>query len=365
MRRFVTLLGLTACLVGPPLAVDARAAEPPSKLDTPPRKVVVGTAIFGTYGKYPGLEERIQALSSLVDEMARQASARSPEHGLDLAVLPETSVTSNAPGAASRAIQLNGPVREAFSKLARTHKTYLVVPMDLAEIGPKGPMYSNSAVLFDRKGDIAGVYRKAHPVALLGRDDLEGGITPGREFPVFPCDFGKLGIQICWDIKYDDGWDALGKNGAEIVVWPTASPATAQPAARAGAHRYYIVSSTWREDATVFEPTGLIAAQVVPPGRVLVHELDLSYAVLGWSPPLRNGKALTEKFGDRVGYHYEPREDVGLFWSNDPKTTIGAMIRSLGLEEIDAQVERNRRLQDQAAGSHATSATDASKPTTR
>ncbi|MHC5538098.1 carbon-nitrogen hydrolase family protein, partial [Singulisphaera rosea] len=218
MKRLVTSLGLTACLVGLVSAEEAFAADPSSKIDTPPRKVVVGTAIFGTYGKYPGLEERIQALCGLVDEMARQASAKSPGHGLDLAVLPETSVTSNAGGASSRAILLDGPVRETFRKLAQSHKTYIVVPMDLTEIGPKGPTYSNAAVLFDRKGDIAGVYRKAHPVALLGRSDLEGGISPGREFPVFACDFGKLGIQICWDIKYDDGWDALGKNGAIVGI---------------------------------------------------------------------------------------------------------------------------------------------------
>ncbi len=86
------------------------------------------------------------------------------------------------------------------------------------------------------------------------------------------------------------------------------------------------------------------------PGGVLVHQLDLSHAVLGWSAPLRNGKALAERYGNKVGYHYEPREDLGLFWSNDPGTTIGAMIRSLGLEEIDAQVGRNRRLQDAARG---------------
>ena len=72
--------------------------------------------------------------------------------------------------------------------------------------------------------------------------------------------------------------------------------------------------------------------------------------MLGWSPPLRNGKALTEKYGDRVGYHYEPREDLGLFWSNDPETTVGSMIRSLGLEGIDAQVGRNRRIYEDVRG---------------
>ena len=88
-------------------------------------------------------------------------------------------------------------------------------------------MYSNAAVLVDRQGAIAGIYRKVHPVAMLGHDDLENGITPGCDFPVFDCDFGKLGIQICWDIVFDDGWQALADKGAEIVVWPTRSPATA------------------------------------------------------------------------------------------------------------------------------------------
>ncbi len=324
--------------------------RPRSKVDRPPSKVVVGTVIYGPYGKYPGLAERLKTLVGLVDDMARQAEEKYPGRGLDLAVLPESAVTPTTGPASSRALPLSDTIRETFGALARKHETYLIVPMDLADEGPEGTKYSNAAVLFDRKGEVAGIYRKNHPVAVLGTDELEGGIAPGEESPVFACDFGTLGIQICWDIQFDDGWDSLAKQGAEIVAWPSASPATAQPAARAGRNRYYIVSSTWREDATVFEPTGLVAAQVEPPGSVLVHEIDLSYAVLGWSAPLRNGQALSDKYGDKVGYHYEPREDLGLFWSNDPKTTIGEMIRSLGLEEIDAQVGRNRRLQDAARG---------------
>jgi predicted amidohydrolase len=351
MKRFASQVGLLVGLACTTMVGDSQAGAPGdrlSKADRPPRKVVVGTAIFGPYGKYPGPGERLEVLGRLIDEMASQASSKYPGQGLDLAILPETAVTSTTGPASARAIRLDGPVRETFGRLARQHKTYIVAPMDLAEEGAKGTTYSNAAVLFDRKGEVAGIYRKAHPVAMVGSNELEGGITPGREFPVFDCDFGKLGIQICWDIQFDDGWATLDEKGAEIVAWPSASPATAQPASRAGLHRYYVVSSTWREDATIFEPTGLIAAQVEQQGKVLVHELDLSYAVLGWSAPLNNGKALTKTYGERVGYHYEPREDLGLFWSNDPKTTIGEMIRSLGLEEIDAQVARNRRLQDAA-----------------
>jgi predicted amidohydrolase len=319
-----------------------------TKADRPPRKVVVGTAIFGPYGKYPGLDERLKVLGSLINEMAQQAGARYPGHGLDLAILPETTVTATGGEAHERAVPLRGRVQETFGGLARRHRTYILAPMDLAEDGPHGTPFANAAVLFDRRGEVVGVYRKRHPVAYVGSDALEGGITPGRDCPVFECDFGKLGVQICWDVQYPDGWEALAKGGAEIVAWPTASPATVLPAAHAARHRYYVVSGTWRNNATVYEPTGMVAARIEGPAGVLVHELDLSYAILGWSAFLKDGQALRERYGERVGFHYDPREDMGLFWSNDPATTVGAMLRSIGGEEIDAQVERNRRLQDAA-----------------
>jgi predicted amidohydrolase len=354
MKRFVVLLvavafarfEATALQGGEPDRAGGTAIR--SKAGRPPRKVVVGTLIYGPYGRYTGLDDRLKVLSGLIDSMADEAKRAYPGRGLDLAVLPETTVTGMQGTAAERAIPLAGRVVDTFGSLARRHKSYLVVPMDLVEERSSGPVYSNAAILFDRQGEVAGVYRKAHPVANLHHDDLEGGITPGAEFPVFDCDFGKLGIQICWDIVFDDGWQALADKGAEIVVWPSASPATAKPAARAGHHRYFVVSSCWRDNATIYEPTGIVAARVESPGKPLVREIDLSYAVLGWSAPLQNGRAFREKYGDRVDFHYEPREDLGMFWSNDPKTPIGAMVRELGLEEIDPQVARNRALQDAA-----------------
>jgi predicted amidohydrolase len=351
--RFLLLVLLGGCAIA---ATNTAAGEPSnpqrrvSKADQPPRKIVVGTVSYGPYGEYHGLEERIKVLSGFVDAMAAEASKAYPGHGLDLAVLPETIVTNTVGRASQRAIPLEDPALERFSAMARRHKTYLIVPLDLAEVGSSGPIYSNAAVLLDRQGTVAGIYRKVHPVALVGHDDLEAGITPGREFPVFDCDFGKLGIEICWDIVFDDGWQALADKGAEIVVWPSASPATALPSARAGRHRYFIVSSCWRNNSTIYEPTGSVAARVETPDKPLVHQIDLSYAILGWSAHLRDGKAFKDKYGDKAGYHYEPREDLGMFWSNDRAITVGSMLGSLGLEEIDAQIARNRRLQDAARG---------------
>jgi hypothetical protein len=207
---------------------------------------------------------------------------------------------------------------------------------------PEKKLCSNAAILVGRKGEVVGVYRKIHLVVSLERGTMEGGATPGDALPVFDCDFGKLGIQICYDMDFADGWVELARQGAELIAWPSQSPQTSQPAFRARQHPCYIVSSTWRYNASIFEPTGKIAAQITPPQRILVGELDLSYAILPWSSKLRNGAALKQAYGDKVGFHYYEDEDLGIFWSNDPGITVGEMVRSIGVLELEEEMARVR-----------------------
>ena len=238
---------------------------------------------------------------------------------------------------------LKGKVRDTFGALARRHKSYILLPLDLAEEGPHGPIASNAAVLFDRRGEVAGIYRKLHPVAGVGSDELEAGITPGRYAPVFNA-ISATSVSRSAGISSST---TAGTPWAETGPRSLPGPANRRPLCCPPPgirHRYYVISSVLRDNATIFEPTGMVAAQILPPERVLVHQLDLSYGILGWSSFLQNGQALKDKFGEKVGFHYSTREDMGLFWSNDPATTIGAMIRSIGGEELDRQVERNGRL---------------------
>lgn len=315
--------------------------------DQPPRKVIVGTSMQAFWQKYPGLTKRLEQLTGLVDQMAAEAQ-RKYGRGLDLAVLPETAVTGETTSNVMHdAIPLDGPLRDTFARNARQHHCYIVVPTYLLEEKEK-KLCSNAAILFGRDGEVVGIYRKIHLAVHTGSDSLEGGTTPGKEAPVFACDFGRLGIQICFDIEYDYGWRELARKGAELVAWPTQSPQTARPAARAMENRYYVISSTWRNNAAIFEPTGRIAAQIHEPAHILVEQLDLSYAILPWSPLLHNGAALREKYGDKVGFHYYEDEDRGIFWSNDPHTTIGDMMRSLSLSEQYTELRRIQKLLEKA-----------------
>jgi predicted amidohydrolase len=342
----LALLGAGLFSPGPAAGSDGEATtsdvRKTKREDRPPRKVIVGTAVQRFWGDYPGLEARLAQLEGIVGEMAA-AAQRKYGRGLDLAALPEMAVTGGRKGpAAERSLPFAGQVQDAFVAMARKYKCHIVVPLELLEHAPRNLCY-NACLVLDRNGETLGTYRKLHPAVQFGTENMEDGMSVGRDVPVFECDFGRLGLQICFDMEFDFGWEELARQGAELVVWPTQSPQTVHPACRALRYQYYIVSSTWRNNASLFEPTGKTVAQVKPPERVLVQEIDLSFMVLPWAPQLKNGEGLREKYGDKVGFRYYEDEDCGLFWSNDPGIPIGEMAKSIGLTDWS---EEHARLEE-------------------
>jgi predicted amidohydrolase len=339
----IRILGIAACVLA--AAGNAMAGEVAAKTTAgqPPRKVIVGTSMQRFWGAHPGLDKRLEELTGIIDRMAAE-SVRKYGRVMDVAVLPEAAVTGElGRDIVAGSVPFAGAVQEMFARKAREHRCYIVAPMFLLEDKDKRSV-SNVGILVGRKGEVVGTYRKLHLAVPDGSDSMEGGVTPGKDVPVFQCDFGKLGIQICFDMAYEYGWKELARAGADLVVWPTQSPQTAQPAFRAKQGRYYIVSSTWRNNASVFEPTGRITAQIREPEQVLVQELDLSYALVPWSSKLQNGEALRKIYGDRVGFRYYTDEDLGIFWSNDPAVPVDRMIREIGVTELELELPRIQKL---------------------
>lgn len=87
------------------------------------------------------------------------------------------------------------------------------------------------------------------------------------------------------------------------------------------------------------EATRMVAAQIKPPEDVLVYQIDLEYRLLPWDGKLKNGEALKEKYGAKVGFNFYTSEDLGIFWSNDASVPIDAMVRWLGIWTDDEYVE--------------------------
>lgn len=309
-----------------------------------PRKVVVATTLH-PIEDFCGQEQRICEVEGIIDEAAEQAKQMYPEKGLDLVILPEEIMTGGSPerSPVKRALKIDGLEMKRIRDKARQHQTYLVIPTVLVSNDQPNVIF-NSAVLLDRNGETAGVYHKVHPVADSDHDTLEGGITPGSSFPVFDCDFGKLGIQICWDMSYENGWLELAKKGAEMIALPTASPQTVRPASYALRGQYYVVSSTLKGNASIFNPIGRITKQITKPG-VMIHQFDLSYAILHWSPTLNQGHPFREKYGDQIEYIYYDDEDTGLFSSNTDDIPIQQMVEEMGEVEMPQHIQRSMKLE--------------------
>jgi predicted amidohydrolase len=312
----------------------------------PPRKVVVASAIWGVRRPYPGLSDRLEEMAGAVAELAARAARRFGGAGLDLALLPEYAVTGSRAGSFERsAIPLSRDVLGPMGEIARRHRCYLVLPLHMAEEGWR-IRYFNAAALLDRRGSLIGVYRYVHPSV----GELENKLLPGGDFPVFECDFGRVGIQISNDVRYADGWRVLARKGAELVAFPSQPPYATQVAARAMENRLFVLGCPLRGSAILHDPLGQEIARTGPGERFLVEQIDLAYSVLGWHKELQGGHLFDETYGTRAGYRYYQEEDWGIFWSNDPKLPIAEMVRFLGLRTLDTERRTSRHAQKRARG---------------
>jgi N-carbamoylputrescine amidase len=137
-----------------------------------------------------------------------------------------------------------GPTTERFQALARDLGMVMVLPMYEQE--QPGFLYNTAAVV-DADGSYLGKFRKQHIPHLPGFWE-KFYFRPGNGgYPVFDTAVGRVGVYICYDRHFPEGWRALGLNGAEIVFNPSATSRSLsrylwdieQPAA-AVANQYYV-----------------------------------------------------------------------------------------------------------------------------
>ena len=138
----------------------------------------------------------------------------------------------------------DGPTTRLMQEYAKKYSMVIVVP--IYEQDMRG-VYYNTAAVIDADGSYLGKYRKQHIPQTSGFWE-KFFFKPGNGgYPVFQTAYAKVGVYICYDRHFPEGWRALGLNGAEIVFNPSATVAglseylwkLEQPAA-AVANTYYI-----------------------------------------------------------------------------------------------------------------------------
>ena len=228
-------------------------------------------------------------------EKAARMVKEAAENGADVVVLPEMF---NCPYAdeyfRAFAETENGESVAAMSAWAKENEIILIGGSISEKDGDK--LY-NTCFVFDKKGRVIAKHRKAH----LFDVDIEGGVrfkesdcfNAGNEITTFDTEFGRIGVLVCFDMRFPELVRAMAKRGAEVVICPAQFNTTTGPKhweltirSRAMDNEiYYVGASAARYDgfsyecwghSTVSDPFGMVIATCDEKEQILYSDIDLS-----------------------------------------------------------------------------------------
>ena len=215
----------------------------------------------------------------------------------DFVILPEMFCcpyqTQNFPVYAE---EEGGPVWQQLSEYANQYGIYLIGG-SMPEKDAEGKVY-NTSYIFDRQGKQIGKHRKVH----LFDIDIKGGqtfkesdtLTAGDHDTVFNTEFGKMGVMLCFDIRFPELARMMVSDGAKAIFVPAAFNMTTGPAhwelsfrTRALDNQIYMIGCAPMRDESagyiswghsiVTDPWGRVMEMLDEKEGILLTELDLDY----------------------------------------------------------------------------------------
>jgi 5-aminopentanamidase len=209
--------------------------------------------------------------------------------GAELLVLPECSIPGYVFDSAEEALpfaeEIPGPSTDTLASACARLGIHVVCGL----LETDGTDLFNAAVLVGPDG-LVGSYRKTH-LPFLGVDRFTRG---GDDLPVFDTPLGRIGIEICYDLRFPELTRALALGGADIVALPTNWPLAARVnaellcPARAYENRIYLLvanrvgverTAEFCGRSQIVDPAGARLAEAGPTGEgLLVADVDVELA---------------------------------------------------------------------------------------
>ncbi len=229
---------------------------------------------------------------------ARELTQRAAGAGASFVATPENTNFLGPHGEkVRRAEGLEGPTCERFADLARQLGIHLLLGSFNERGGDAGRCH-NSSVLFGRDGERLAVYRKIHLFDVDLSPDVRftesETVAPGEELVVAATELGRVGLTICYDLRFGELYRRLVELGAEILTVPSAFTLTTgrdhwHPLLRARAIEsqcWLLAPAQWgRHDdqglresfghAMIVDPWGHIVAMAPDGPGLALAEIDL------------------------------------------------------------------------------------------
>jgi len=187
----------------------------------------------------PKLAERERNLEACIGRLEEAVAA-----GAQLLVLPECAIPGYMFDSAEEAMpfaeEIPGPSTETLERECSRLGVYAVCGL----LERDGDTLRNAAVFVGPDG-LIGTYRKTH-LPFLGVDRF---VVPGDELPVYETPLGRIGVEICYDLRFPEVTRTLALAGADIVAHPTNFPMAAKvqteliTVARAAENRIYLLTA--------------------------------------------------------------------------------------------------------------------------
>jgi len=187
----------------------------------------------------PRLGEKDRNLETCLAQLEQAVAA-----GAELLVLPECAIPGYMFGSAEEALpfaeEIPGPSTQVLSDACRRLGAHVVCGL----LERDGDVLYNAAVLVGPEG-LVGRYRKTH-LPFLGVDRFT---AHGDELPVYDTPLGRIGLEICYDLRFPEATRTLALKGAEIVAHPTNFPLAAKvqteliTVARAAENRIFLLTA--------------------------------------------------------------------------------------------------------------------------
>ncbi len=301
-----------------------------------PRNVRIATiALAGQHG--PTMNANRLRMAGLIE----QALAEKP----DIIAIPESFtlcglVDSNHEEMAE---DVPGPTLDMVAVYARKHSTYILCPI----LSRRTDGTHIEAFLIDRSGHIAGSYQKHHPVVEgCEYTKVEFGSRPGSVIPAFDTDFGRIGVQICFDVEYGDGWDALDQAGAEVFFWLSAYDGGRDLIAKSWQYHRFLVSAVQTTYARILDTMGETLAMTGSHDHIVATTIDLDIGLFHTDFNKAQLPAIRARYGPDVTLRLYHEEGCFTLQSNRSGLTVSALTAEFQLDPLKDYLARNRSLQD-------------------
>ncbi len=289
------------------------------------RKIRIVTSSFATLEATqppfnihsPSKEENINTARQIIES----AGGFKP----DVIVLPETFQSAGMPSEqiGEVAEPIPGPVFDLLSEASRKYNTNIIAGHLTRENGK----IFNQALVINRAGELLGSYRKNYPV----ESEIENGVVPGTDAPVFDLDFGRIGVAVCFDLNWPEIWRRFAEQNIQMAFWISAYEGGFPLKSYAWTYKYPIVSSVWPYHARVIDVNGDVLCSTSRWSRVAFYELNLDREWYHTDLQMNKIAEIQKKYGDAVTVKTFTEEHLFLLENNVPGKTVKDIAAEFGL----------------------------------